>query len=351
MLLGSVRGLAEIEPRYPQSMPRGFFTQALVILLREPAALAEVQARLSDFQVVNETPASDAWELSGPSLLVAFRPEVNGYVAIDTVDHPWPDDMGDPKVSPMRFAAWSMGHFGPFAYPNGLLRAVEQAWNWPGAAEAVGHHRAFLRLKLSYVFGAEKDARIMPPDCDPRAELEFLTALVRACLALPSALCWFDPSGELLLPAALVEKRWELARANGLPAHDLWSNVRLFKLTDGWCLMDTVGNWQLDLPDMEAVLPPGQEDLGRVDGFLRDATEYLRSSGATIKDGDTMDGPDGARWRGYHFEEGISDPPRSVLRWFPPEAESRAPAPLRPAMREQPAAQPAQRPWWKVFGR
>jgi hypothetical protein len=50
-------------------------------------------------------------------------------MAIDTVDRPWPDDMGDPKENAEVFAAWSMGHFGPYTYPGGLQRLMGQGYS------------------------------------------------------------------------------------------------------------------------------------------------------------------------------------------------------------------------------
>src|SRR5262249_39066286 len=160
-----------------------------------------------------------------------------------------------------------------------------------------------------------------------RPELEFLGRVGRALLAHPSAICWFCASGELVLPRSIVEERWAHAAKHEVPVLDLWTNVRLFNLADGWLAMDTIGNGQLDVPDLEAVFRIDTFDPGKVDGFLRNLTDYLVESRATIHDGDTVDGPGGARWRGYSFESGISDPPRDVIRLFPPGAQNDAPAP------------------------
>src|SRR5262249_37967609 len=281
---------------------KGFFTQGLAILLREPLSIAEARTFLEGFDIAKENPASENWELRGPSGVIRYRPDVNGYVALDTIGRPWPDGMGDPKADPMLFTSWSTGHFGPFAYPGGLRRALEQAWSWPGAAESVNVHAAFLRLKMSYLFGADRQARVGPENYDPRPELEFLGGVGRALLAHPSAICWFSASGELVLPRSVAEERWASAQKHEVPALNLWTNVRLFNLPDGWLAMDTVGNGQLDAPDLEAIFRKDTFDPGEVDVFLRNVTNYLVESRATIADGDTVAGPAAARSRGYSFE-------------------------------------------------
>src|SRR6185369_4273960 len=122
---------------------------------------------------------------SGPAAVVPFRPEVNGYVAIDVVNQAWPDHMGDPKSDVTLFAAWSMGQFGPFTFPGGLQRAQQQSWGWRDSAEAVSSHRGFIRLRTSYVFGADKDSPILPTPYDPIAELHFLDRLSLSLLPEP----------------------------------------------------------------------------------------------------------------------------------------------------------------------
>jgi len=48
-----------------------------------------------------------------------------------------------------------------------------------------------------------------------------------------------------------MEKVSEHYRNANLPPVDLWANRRMFKLNDGWMMMDTVGMKQLDLDDLE----------------------------------------------------------------------------------------------------
>lgn len=59
--------------------------------------------------------------------------------------------MGDAKSDPMTFGAWSMGYFGPFAYPGGLTRAIQQPWGWAAARDVAPTHRGFDRIRSSYV--------------------------------------------------------------------------------------------------------------------------------------------------------------------------------------------------------
>ncbi len=330
-------------------MPKGFFTQAVAVLLRQTVTLADIREFLSGFQIAKEVWDTGDSEFGGPCFVVEYRPSVNGYVSVDVVDRQWPDHMGDPKKEPMLFAAWSMGHYGPFALPNGLKRAIEQSWGWEGAAQAVAGHNAFVRLRLSYVFGAGGDDPVMPKDCDPVDELRFLTKMVQALLAHPAAICYFNPSGELLMTREMLEGPVRYYAEKDLPAVNAWCNVRLFNLGDSdpkWILMDSVGNWQLDFADMEAAFPSGAfapEDVGQ---FIRDFSLYLAEKGMVVKDGDTTDGPGGIRWQARSFDRGLSDPPRQVLRWLP-IGNFRAPPELLGHPSE--GAQRENKPWWRLW--
>jgi hypothetical protein len=83
--------------------------------------LEEIEEGLEDFSVVKtRAEGSTHWTFGGSSLVVAYRPDVNGYVAVDTIDHRWPDHMGDQKADPEVFGAWHFGHFGPGAWPGNL---------------------------------------------------------------------------------------------------------------------------------------------------------------------------------------------------------------------------------------
>ncbi len=324
-------------------MAKGFFTQGIAVLLSESVSPDAIRACLAgQYRIVKENQGAESWEFGGPSLTVEYMPEVNGYVLVDIADRPWPDHMGDPKTEPNLMGAWSMGYFGPYAYPNGLGRAVSQSWHWSGAAAAVSKHAAFIRIKTSYVLGAGDDVPVMPTPYDPVAEVDFITRIGRALLQLPGAISLFNPNGELLMPAEQLDSSLEHNLQNALPALDAWTNVRMFNFDEQWLVMDTVGNWQLDLPDQEAAFPKEQFEARDVAGFLRNVSLYILNNGEVIKDGDTMDGPGGVRWQGRAFENGVCDPPRRVCRWIPYGAQS-----IPSGLTSPGRAESSTKRWWK----
>lgn len=298
-------------------MPKGFHTQGLVILLQSAPGLDAVRACIAKYQILREVDASAEIWMGGPGLHVGYRPEVNGAVSVDVVDRRWPDHMGDPKKETMLMGAWSMGFFGPFTFPRGLHRAVQQSWRWKEAGAAVHKHAAFIRLRMSYIHGAQEDTKVLPPDYRAEPELRFLTNLAGALLDCPGALCYFNPNGEVLLPKSVFHESAEHNAREKIPPHDLWCNIRLFKLGGGWLLMDCVGNGQLDCIDIEVGFPHSLCAPKEVDRFIRDISFYLLEKGDIIKDGDDINGPGKVRWQGKRFENGMSDPPRTTLRFLP----------------------------------
>ncbi|RYD74121.1 MAG: DUF4261 domain-containing protein [Verrucomicrobiaceae bacterium] len=332
-------------------MPKGFFTQGFAILLSRQVTLNEVCECLKDYQIAKRIESSDDPNFGGTSAIIAYKPEVNGYVSVDLFPAPWPDHMGDPKEDAMLFATWSMGHFGPHTYPGGLKRASQQAWRWPEAKDIVPQHRAVIRLRMSYVFGAGGDAPVMPQDWDPREELDFLNKLVSSFSSLDAALCYFNPNGEVVVPFDQFADSLEHSAKHQLPPLDLWSNIRLFNVDDTWKLMDSVGNWQLEIRDHEVAFPLGLVDPQEVDHFIRNVTAYILTKGDVIKDGDTMDGPGKRRWQAKRLENGMSDPPREVLRWLPLKVRN-IPAGLltqAPDSEAEGEAKAKTKPFWKFW--
>lgn len=248
--------------------------------------------------------------------VASYCPDVNGRVIVDSVAFPWPDGMGNPQTDATTFGAWSFGQFGPFTYPGGLQRAGQHSWTWePGRTIAAGHV-GFVRLRSSYVIGSGGDAKCLPQSYDPVGELNFLTGMTQAILKLPGALCYFNPNGEVLRDLKTLTELLDGCRSADLIPLPAWCNVRFFNLGGGWSLMDTVGNGQLDVPDVEVLFRIDQYEPGRIDNYLRNVTTYLVSNpAATLKDGETIDGPNESNltWRIRVPKEAIVPPPH---RWL-----------------------------------
>lgn len=290
--------------------------QGVAILFSEPVTLESLEPFLIAYST-RRGGTEKRTSAGGPALVVEYRPEVNGCVLVDLEDRPWPDDMGDPKKDPELFMSWSMGQFGPYAFPGGLKRAADHWWANPKGQRIVPEHRAFVRIRISYIIGAGPEAKVAPPDYDPGAELEFLNRVVIALMDHPKALLYFNPNGEVLRDRASFVAEVERHEEHSLPPLALWSNVRMFNFDEQWMLMDTVGMEQLDLPDLEACFPKGEFRGEAVDYFFRNCSLYLLQKGEVIKDKNTMDGPGDIRWQARVCEEPLAMPSRRVLRWFP----------------------------------
>ncbi len=304
-------------------MAKGLHTQSAVVLFEASPTAEQIDLALTPFSIVRHLPGESAdhpagWMAGRLGVVLSMRRDISGTATVNLFDQRWPDEMGDPKSDPMLFGSWTMGYFGPFTYPGNLERAVQQSVFWDGAAAAAESHRAFVRITTTYVGGASNDAPCLPEGYDALAELEYVTRVAQALLALPGALGYFNPNGEVLRPANQVQELIERHAARGVPPLALWSHVRAFCIEElaPCMIMDSVGMGQLDLVDHEGCFPADKFDPNDVAFFLRNVSEYLRTSGATIRHGDTVNGPGGIDWRGMHAEALIL-PPRSTLRWFP----------------------------------
>lgn len=334
-------------------MPKGIYSQGFVVLFKTVPKLSELDVLLSDFKILGTPEAAKSIELSGPALMLEYRPEVKGIVLVDLYDRVWPDHMGDPQKEANIFMSWVMGAYAPFAYPGNLARAKAQCWGWPEAGALVDSHRACVRIRSSYALGG-KDAKCLPQDYDPIDELEFVSRVALALLRHPGAIALFNPGGEVLRSGELLKKQLEFAEEHQLPALDVWTNVRLFRLNDEWQLMDCVGNGQFDLPDVEVAFR--NADPGGFDPWIRNWTLYLLKNGEVFKEGHTADGPDGTTFRVSLHDNGLSDPPRSTVR-FLPVSETNLPPELLPKEEEEEKSEPkqekppsaARRPWWKIW--
>ncbi len=309
-------------------MAKGLFTQGMCVLLRKPVEIASLEGRLRDFALVGRHDSIDD-DHAPQTLVFDYRPEVGGHLLVTPSDSVWPDDMGDPDESPERFVAWSLGQFGPLAFPGCLKRASEQSWGWEEGEDQIKSHTAHIRLLISYVLGAEEsadedddDAPMMPDDYDPLDELNFITRAVTSLLETDEAICYFNPGGEVLRDENGLRRGLNYAWNHELPPLDMWTNVRLFHANEKWALMDTVGNAQFDLPDLEAIYESEKFEPSEIETFLRSASLYMLQNDEEVEDGDTADGPGEISWMAMECYDALSDPPRETIRWVPQDGST-----------------------------
>ncbi len=301
-------------------MPRGFFTQSTTILFTRAPSIDEIEAALEPLRCpILRRHTEAGWMSGGTELLVPFGDDPEGHVHVDVVDQPWPDTMGDPEKDPPLFAAWGMGAFGPLAFPRNLERATRQAVAFRDAGEAVSRHRAFVRLRTSYLVGAGPDSAVVPEGWSPLAEIDAMLQIARPLLALEGACAYFDPNAEVILPHDGVRALLESDDDEGSTPLELFTHVRLFDIDERWAMMDTVGLDRFFLPDVEVLVPRGA-DPNEVAGFLRNVSAYVLANGPVIEDGHTTEGPFGIL-HVHARDESLTEPPRRVLRMVPEGAE------------------------------
>jgi hypothetical protein len=288
---------------------------------------------LRDLDFTGEDFSTESWEFCSAAAVAEYQPESDSHVVIDVVEHAWPDDMDFETPDSLLHAAWKTGNFGAHTFPGSLERAVEQSWVWPDGKESAPKHSGFIRLRISYAFG-ESDADtedadtegedseyeesdiVLPDDYDPVKELEFLVKQAGKLLALPQALCYFNASGEVLRDRATFDESVQLCEEHEVPPIDLWSNIRLFRFDDDWAMMDSVGNGQLGLDDIETCFYSEAYNFNTVDQLIR-MVSMLSMSGEEFEEGESVEDESGQSWTVSFHEDSLCDPPRYVLRLLP----------------------------------
>src|SRR5688572_14101907 len=107
---------------------KGFWTQGVMVLSEAALTPKSIEKALTPYKFKHKPPESKPnWSSGYPTWYVSMRKEVNGIVAVDVVNSPWPDHMGDNKKEMDLFAAWSMGFMGPHTWPDALERARHYA--------------------------------------------------------------------------------------------------------------------------------------------------------------------------------------------------------------------------------
>lgn len=302
-------------------MPSRSITQCVALLLEKPVTLDQIANLLHEHSIVHESQETEVpWVFSGPRLIYDFRPEINGLLSIDIVDRKWPDHMGSMKSEQEQelFGAWATSHFGPITYPGALERAAN---NHDEGADLVSKHRAFIRLRISYVFGGDKDALVNPTGYDAIAELNFITDMAVKLLELPGTLAFFNPGGEVLIPKSALCDTYEFSEKIGFTPPDLWTSFRTFEIERNWLVADFVGLGLIDGIDTELCFQPGT-DINQVFQCLAGLRNYSIENSPTFMDNDTIDGPGRKLWRALNSDISLGVPPRPVVRFLPKEVKN-----------------------------
>lgn len=316
----------ELGPRHVRAPRKGSWTQCVCLLFDVAPKRSELVDALSGADILREidaAPGRDGWALAGPSVLIDYRGDVNGLVTVDVVDRPWPDSMGSPAPEEAAlFAAWATGHFGPCCYPGALERAIVHSYAWPDAEDIAPRHRAFVRVRSSYVLGLGEDALVLPDEYDAIDELRFVSDVQLALTDLRGCLCAFNPNGELLMSGERLEECLARDADGGAMAVDAWANVRMFRSDDGrWKIYDTVGMEQLDVSDHQAALPLDHPSTRHAPGLLHSMAAYDAARGGVLGPNDTASDLDGTLWRARASGDALVAPPRPVLCWAPDGVE------------------------------
>ncbi|MNL65333.1 hypothetical protein D3C87_1896530 [compost metagenome] len=79
--------------------------------------------------------------------------------------------------------------------------------------------------------------------------------------------------------------------------------------------MDTVGMWQLDVADHEAIFKKEASAPSYVADFLRNISLYFLKDGIDAGVVVQVEGPGGIQWQGELYDNGVIQPPRQTVRW------------------------------------
>ena len=143
--------------------------------------------------------------------------------------------------------------------------------------------------------------------------------MILATRGLPGVIGYFNPNGEVLRDLASFQSVFNECAAQRVLPLLLWSNIRLFNLSSEYGMMDTVGNRQFDVKDIEAVYPSKRYTPSEIDYYLRNVTQYLLDSKCEPRTGEPIDGPgeNQLSWIVESRKQAIVSPPRSVIRLYP----------------------------------
>lgn len=296
---------------------KGFFTQGIAVLLDKPVSLTGLKNLLPVEYRPEIMDEDENGEVNRKNIAVVLPDLPEALVILDVFDKPWPDHMGSPDTEPDLFSAWGMGYYGPFTFPGSFERAVHFAKTDHQSVEFAKNHNAFIRVKTTYPRNNDTDP-IVPQNYNPIKELMALTAFLQKLLDHLPASIYFNPAGELLLSKQQVDGIMDFCNKENTYHLSLWTNSRLYNWDDDFMFMDSVGNEQFDLPDIEVIIPKeGEYDLTNVSNFINDISMHSIDSFINLEDEEMFEAFDGTKWEILSSEKSLTDPPRNTIRLYP----------------------------------
>lgn len=271
-------------------------TQAIALLTRRPLELAEVTQQLTSSGFVCHQAEGTAPDGS-PQLQIRGTFQGNGdEIVVDVLADRWPETLLTP-------AAW-----GPCTTSDSLARAVQHSPCWEEAAQKVEQHQGVVLLRFF-------EGATLPQSRDEHV-LRFLALLKLAIAlsALPEVSVYFCPGGEVLLPLEFVGDVLHTSQMVGMPPFDLLANLRLSWLDERWIIFETIGNQQIDLPDLEVYADSQGKDLNEIASWLRRWSWQHFQPALALQEGTIVEGPSGAKFQVVLANDPLLPPRRSVVR-------------------------------------
>ena len=142
---------------------------------------------------------------------------------------------------------------------------------------------------MSYSLGPRAKT-VLPRNYDPLSEMTFLSRVVLAVFKVPGVICYFNPNGEVLYDRDGFCEVWDGCLCKEKIPLPLWMNIRFFNPSLDRGVMDTVGNQQLGIRDVEALFSQAEFEPREIDDYLRRLTRDLLDR-REFRSGEAIDGP------------------------------------------------------------
>jgi hypothetical protein len=297
-----------------------FFSQGIAVLFSQAPDLGSLR-HLLERQGYTITADEDTTEwpaMQGACLTLATDFESGAVCWVDICEFPWPDDMGTTGEPTLVTSAHALGSFGPFVHPGAFERAL-QAPGYQEAAPTAQAHQAFVRLRISHFFpapeGSEESRPARPENAQPTQELGFLLRAAASLVELPTAIAYFNPNSELMLPLAGLGDILNNALEHQTYPIEAVCRIRGCPVEESWSFVDSIGLEQLGLIDHEFAWDDVAVTRSEQIHFLIDLMHYQADNAVLIESGHTTDGAHGQLWRAEEREKACMMPPRKVLHW------------------------------------